>query len=225
MRYLKYFALFFIPFVLVSVSVILYFKVSGKLSNYTFPELPEFSIQNVIKFSRYSLEKAPSESLVGVVTEMNGLVRYESREATTSAEIKDPPNIQQGDKLLTGENANLLLQFKNVAEIKMDPNSVIGIIQTLPPSLIFSQSAGDIFYKKLSNDHLSVRAMHLLVETDGEVKIVVDKANSIVKVVAIKGVPKIAYNNLNFDTRLFNLEEGKTLIFDDVSRSVVIENN
>ncbi len=225
MKFLKYLLLFFIPFVLVTISIVAYFRLSGKFSNFIVPPLPSISLNDVIKFSRFSLEKAPSETLVGSITQMSGEIKYEPRLATESARIEKPVNIQQGDILETGTDGSLTLNFKNVTEVLMDAETMVNVVQTLPANLVFWQTKGAAEYKKLSTSPVSVRALHLLIEPSSEIKVSFDTEKPVITVTSITGKTTIAFNNLNIDTRVINLEEGSILTFNDATRRTSITSN
>ncbi len=225
MKFLKYLLLFLIPALLVAVGIVVYFKVNQKISALKIPNLPSITLNDVIKFSRFSLEKAPSLTLVGSITSMTGEVNYEQRLATESARIDKPVNVQQGEILETGADGSLILNFKDTAEVAMNALTKVNIAQTLPADVVFVQTKGIAGYKKLSAVPVSVRALHLLIENGGEIKVSINDKRPIITVVAINGAAQIAYNNLNNDTRLIGLNEGQTLTFNDGTRRAVIKNN
>jgi hypothetical protein len=225
MKFIKYLLLFLIPAVFVATVIVAYFKVTQKIANIEVPNLPSISLSDVVKFSRFSLEKAPSQSLVGSIAEMTGEVKHEPRLATESAKIDKPISIQQGEILETGADGGLTLNFKDNAEVKIEEDSRVNVVQTLPANIVFAQTRGTATYKKLSNAPLSVRSMHLLIENGGEIKVSIDSEEPVITVVAVTGEVKIAFNNLNLDSQVITLEEGKTMVFNDTARRPLIENN
>jgi hypothetical protein len=225
MRYLNYILLFLIPFFVVGTGIIAYIKASEKLLNITLPNLPPITIQNIVKLSRFSLEKAPSKALVGSLTSVSGEVNYEPRLATESAKLERPVLIQQGDILETGENGTFRLVFKDAAEINVLPLSAINIAQTLPANIVIVQSGGEAAYKKNSTIPLSLRVLHLLIEVDEEANVLVETAKSLVTVKSVKGDATLAFNNLNNETQIIKLEEGATLVFNDRTRKTTVSNS
>ena len=119
-----------------TIGVVGYFKLTQKLSTISIPTLPSVSFSDLVKISRFSLEKAPSESLVGTISGINGDVEYESRTATESAKINSPVEVQQGESLSTGDNGKVILNFKDAADITIDSSSGVDIIQTLPAFIL-----------------------------------------------------------------------------------------
>lgn len=220
---IKKILLFLIPLVIAAIVVLIYFKVNQKISNITIPNIPSVSFNDFIKFSRFSLDKAPSESLVGEITSLTGEVKYETRNATEAAIIKNPVKVQQGESLYTGSDGNVNLLFVKALEIAIFPNTSLSVIQTLPVNLVFVQKSGLVRYKKLANNTISIRALHLLIENKGEIEVSVDREKMLVNIKVLSGTADLAYNNVNNDTRTVTLEAGKSLIFNDGTRRVVLE--
>jgi hypothetical protein len=220
---MKKIILFLIPFLITLIVVVGYFKLNQKISTIKIPDLPSISFSDLVKFSRFSLEKAPSQSLVGLITSMSGEVEHERRLATESAKINSPVPIQQGEKLETGADGNLVLTFEKAAEITISPDSSVGIIQTLPADLVFSQSLGTVRYKKLADIPVSIRSKHLLIENNGDITVSVDKIKPIVTVKINSGSATFAYNNIYNISRVWEFDAGTTVTFNDGTRRVAIE--
>ncbi len=215
--------LFLIPFLITVAVVVFYFKLTQKIANLRLPTFPSISLNDLIKLSRFSLDKAPSESLVGNIISMSGDVEYEARMATEAAKINSPVEIQQGESLVTGVDGKLILNFDKAVEVDMSSDTSIGIIQTLPADIVFSQSMGSAEYKKLASIPVSIRSKHLLIEDNGDVTVTIDKVKPIVTVVVNSGSATFAYNNTNNISRVWTVEGGKTLTFNDGTRRVVIK--
>jgi hypothetical protein len=215
--------LFLIPFLITTVLVVGYFKLTQKITAIKIPSLPSVSFSDLVKFSRFSLDKAPSQSLVGVITSMNGEVKHEKRLATESAKINSPVPIQQGESLTTGVDGNLVLTFEKAAEIIISSDTSVGIIQTLPADLVFSQSSGTVEYKKLASLPVSIRSLHLLIENEGDITVSVDKIYPYVTVTINSGSATFAYNNVNNISRVWKFDAGTTLIFNDDTRRVALK--
>ena len=215
--------LFLIPFLITTFLVVGYFKLTQKITAIKIPSLPSVSFSDLVKFSRFSLDKAPSQSLVGVITSMNGEVKHEKRLATESAKINSPVPIQQGESLTTGVDGNLVLTFEKAAEIIISSDTSVGIIQTLPADLVFSQSSGTVEYKKLASLPVSIRSLHLLIENEGDITVSVDKIYPYVTVTINSGSATFAYNNVNNISRVWKFDAGTTLIFNDDTRRVALK--
>jgi hypothetical protein len=215
--------LFLIPFLITTAIVVGYFKLIQKISTVSIPNLPSVSFSDLVKFSRFSLEKAPSQSLVGLISSMSGDVEYESRIATEAAKINSPVPIQQGENLTTGTDGKLVLIFEKAAEINISPDTSVSIIQTLPADLVFSQSTGVSEYVKLASIPVSIRSRHLLIENAGDITVSVDKIKPVITVSVNSGSATFAYNNINNISKVLTLEAGKTLTFNDGTRRVVVD--
>jgi hypothetical protein len=220
---MKKIVLFLIPFLIVTAIVVGYFKLTQKISTIKIPNLPSVSFSDLVKFSRFSLDKAPSQSLVGTIISMSGDIEYESRVATEAAKINSPVQVQQGESLVTGTDGKLILSFDKAAEVDMFSDSSLGVVQTLPADLVFSQNTGTVEYKKLASLPVSIRSFHLLMENNGDVTISVDKVKPIVTVTVNSGSAVFAYNNIYNVSRVLTVGSGKKLTFNDGTRRVVVK--
>jgi len=194
-----------------------------KISTISIPALPSVSFSDIVKLSRFSLEKAPSESLVGSISGMTGDVEYESRTATEAAKINSPVQVQQGESISTGADGKLILTFDKAAEVDFFPNTSVGVVQTLPADMVFSQTAGVAEYKKLADIPGTIRSLHLLIENDGDVSVSINPLRPIVTVSVASGSATFAYNNINDVSRVLTVESGKKLTFNDGTRRVVVK--
>lgn len=213
--------LFIIPFLITTILVVGYFKLTQKILTISIPNIPSVSFSDLVKFSRFSLEKAPSQSLVGTITSMSGEVEYESRIATEAAKINSPVQVQQGESLTTGVDGKLILTFDKAVEINMSVESSVGVVQTLPADMVFSQNSGTAEYKKLADTPVTIRSLHLLIENNGDVTVSIDKIKPIITVTINSGSATFAYNNTSNVSRVINIGAGKKLIFNDDTRLVV----
>ena len=215
--------LFLIPFLITAAGIVGYFKLTQKISTISIPNFPSVSFSDLVKFSRFSLEKAPSQSLVGKIAVMTGDVEYEKRLATESAKLNSKVDVQQGESLSTGENGNLVLTFEKAVEVSMSPDSKVGIIQTLPANMVFSQSMGIAEYKKLVDIPVSVRTRRLLIENGGDITVTLDEVEPIITISVNSGNATFAYNNLDNVSQLLTVDGGKTLTFNESTRRAVVE--
>lgn len=212
-----------IPFLITATAVVGYFKATQKISSISIPNLPSVSFSDLVKLSRFSLEKAPSQSLVGTITSMEGEILHEERLATESAKINSPVPVQQGEGLSTGIDGKSILTFEKAAEINMSKNTSIGIVQTLPADMVFWQKLGTAEYKKLADIPVSIRSRHLLIKNDGNVTVTVDELKPIITVSVNSGSATFAYNNKDNISNVLTVGSGKTLIFNDDTRRVVLK--
>lgn len=215
--------LFLAPFLVTTILVVGYFKLTQKITTIRIPSLPAVSFSDLVKLSRFSLDKAPSQSLVGTIISMSGDVEYESRVATEAAKINSPVAVQQGESLVTGTDGKLILSFDKAAEVDMSGDTSVGIIQTLPADLVFSQSMGSAEYKKLADIPVSIRSFHLLIENNGDVIVSINKIKPIITVKINSGSATFAYNNIYNVSKVLIVNEGKTLTFNDGTRRVAVK--
>jgi hypothetical protein len=220
---MKKILLFIISFLITLVAVVGYFKVTQKLSSINLPTLPSLSFSDIVRFSRFSLEKAPSQSLVGVITSMEGEVMHEERLATTSAKINIPIPIQQGESLSTGIDGRIILIFEKAAEIIISAETTVNVIQTLPANLVFYQTKGSATYIKLADIPVSIRTRRLLIENYGDITVTLDKVEPVITIAVNSGSATFAYNNLDNVSQVLLVNEGKTLTFNESTRQVVQE--
>jgi hypothetical protein len=224
-KFLKYLLLFLIPFAITVSAILAYFNFNSNLKGLKIRNLPSFNLNDVVKFSRYTLEKAPSETLVGTMLNLSGTVKYESRMATESALIEKAVNVQQGDIIETGEDGSVSVQFKDIAELNIKSLSKTEIVQTLPANLVFWHKSGSVVYKKIGPNPVSVRAHRLLIDINGEAEIIFNKVEPAITIHALKDSVKTVFNNINNETQVVIVDEGKSMEFNNEKRRPLIINN
>lgn len=200
---------FLYPLVAGFILIGLYFKFTGN-------KKPNVEIKIPFIGSQFSLENAPSQSFKGKIISMSGEVNWQSRVATESSRLTTNIELQQGESITIGPSGNIKVQFGNGAEISLLPKTKVDIIQTLPDDMVFNQASGSAVYKKLSNYPLSIRALHLLVETENTVTISID--NNIIVLKSDSGNSKVAFNNLNNESQIVTIPERSEYIFNDDTR-------
>lgn len=208
--------IFFFLYALVGGFILigLYFRFTGT-------KKPNVEIKIPFIGSQFSLENAPSQSLKGKIISMSGEVDWQSRVATESSKLNTSTQLQQGENITTGPSGNIKVQFGNGAEISLLPKTKIEIIQTLADNIVFNQISGIVVYKKTANYPLSIRAMHLLAETEDAITISID--NSIVTLESTSGNSKIAFNDANNKSQVIIIPNGSSYIFNDDTRIGVLE--
>jgi hypothetical protein len=171
----------------------------------------------------FSLDTPPSQSLQGEITSLFGEVEWQSRTATQPAKITKPRQVQQGEEVKTLDSGQLTIVFPNIAGIAVHPKTEIDIIQTLPTNILIGQNSGTADYKKLDNNSLSVRSQNLLIKINqGEIMISVDENKPYITANVITGSVTVAYNDMNFITKLIAVSSGESLLFrTDTKRATV----
>lgn len=163
--------------------------------------------------NKFSLENAPTESLKGQITKMTGNVMWQGRIATGAAQIFSPISIQQGENLSTGKKSSLSLVFTNAATVNFSENTAVGVIQTLPADMVFSQTTGTVEYIKTGNFPVTVRANYLLVNIDGDILISFNTKGPIVTLSVKSGTALAAFNDLKYISHEVTISKGRTFTF------------
>lgn len=181
------------------------------------------NLQTIFRTSGFSLEKAPSDSLIGKITKMNGDIFWQSRVATDSAKLGSPINIQQGENLITKEKSNTSVLFDKNLEVNIGEKSEVDFVQTLPANIVLVQGAGVVEYKKLDGVPVSIRTLHLLIENGGDINVSLDDKKPIITLEVVSGSATFSYNDTDNITSVTTISAGKKLIFNDDTRTVVVE--
>ncbi len=167
-------------------------------------------------------QNAPPQSIKGNVTDMSGSVSWQSRIATESAKLTTLRQIQQGEKLETGDDGNISVDFPNYANIKLLPESKIDFIQTLSANFVINQEKGSVAYTSLGRTHLSIRYLHLLTDMQsGQISVNIDKNKPTVRVLIIKGQITAAYNDSENVSQEKTFSQGQQFTFDDKKRELI----
>lgn len=172
---------------------------------------------NPMQVVQFSLERAPSQSIAGTILAMDGSVFWQSRVATQPAILISPVSIQQGEKIETRKGGTISIEFPNVASIYVSEKSALSFEQTLPTSLVISQTEGTARYTKPAGaTPLAIRYKGLLIEaTDGTIDIAVHEKEPMVSVTVNKGTATAAYNDRNNLSQLLTVGTGRRLFFND----------
>ncbi len=173
--------------------------------------------------SSFSLEKAPSQSLKGNISDMDGEIKWQARMATEAAKINSPIEIQQGENLFTGEDGSFTLTFLGVCIVDIIENTEIDVIQTLPKNIVFSQIDGTVTYSNLGENPITVRTSYLLTQFDGDIKIVRDSEKSTITISVITGNAIFAYNDKELVSHTVEAKNGQTYTFNYGTRQGVLK--
>ncbi|PIS16081.1 hypothetical protein COT62_00255 [Candidatus Roizmanbacteria bacterium CG09_land_8_20_14_0_10_41_9] len=210
MKSFKYILLFLAFFVIAVIISFSFFKIKNNKDVVVFSPIAETTTQ---KTSSFSLENAPTESLKGKITTMEGEINWQGRIATEPAKLSSPVAIQQGEKLITGEKSNLSLVFPDACLVEFSEKTEVDVIQTLPANIVFSQISGTGEYIKMGSYPVSIRIVNLLVEEDGDMVVFIDPEEPIVTLTIKSGKAIVAYNDSDFISREVALVDGQTFIF------------
>lgn len=175
------------------------------------------------KSSSFSPDKAPSESLIGKLLALSGEVEWQSRTATEAAKISSNREIKQGEILKT-TTGSATVQFENNAKIIISPNSELDIIQTLPSNLVFMQNKGTVKYNRIGEVPISIRVMHLLIDQGvGDILVGINPENEIISIDVKDGKVTAAFNDLDYNSKVLEVTNGKKLIFNDRTRNAEVK--
>lgn len=174
--------------------------------------------------SHFSLAKAPSDSITGIITNLTGKVSWESRTATQSAEITTPyPMIEQGELLTTDKKGKTTVSFPSIGSVTMFPQTTVSFIQTLPLNFVVEQPEGEAAYTKTGVVPISVRSMHLLInQNSGTMDISADKDLERIRISIAEGTATVAYNDLDLVSHVETVEQGTVYVFDDDTRTSIV---
>ena len=213
--------LFFFLFVSLIFGLIVFY-VYNRFSN-TKPKIKSPISQKTLltPSPSFQIEKAPTEALIGRILIMEGEVLWESRIASQPAKLKQPTALQQGEKIITGNDGKITIRFAKDTDIVVKPQSSLNFAQTLPANLVLVQEKGTVEYSQDSDSlPLSVRVRHLLVRfNSGKMTITALEDNPYVTVSLEQGTAQAAYNDINYISQKITVGSGETLIFDDDTRT------
>ncbi len=154
---------------------------------------------------------------------MSGDIGWESRIATTPAKIEKPQTIQQGEKIITGENSSVILNFPQTADIDIGSDTQLEIVQTLPNSFVFRQTNGAASYEKTGESPVAVRISYLIISlVSDKITVSLDEENQTVTVES-NGVATVAYNDIDYITNMITLKKNQTFVFDIATRTAITE--
>ena len=171
----------------------------------------------------FSLDVAPSQSLKGTAFPLKDEVFWQSRIATVPAKISKPKQIQQGEEIVTKDQGQASVTFKDMLDLFILPKTEVDFVQTLPENIVINQNSGSVQYSKLGESPVSIRSLSLLVTIlKGEVTISVDENQTFVTAEINKGSISVGYNDSRQITQTFNVSEGKRLIFNNYTKKIFI---
>lgn len=210
---MKPFLLFFV-FFLIGVAILL---------SYQYWKTQQFPLGFSIT-SKYSLQKAPSDSLQGTIASMSGTVDWLSRTANKTIQLRTPRAIQQGEEISTGVNGNVVVRIQNEASLLLYPNTHVSIIQLLPQNLVFVQDKGSVHYENTLQVPVSVKSLDLVtIITNGFVTLTVDPKKQTVSVTVEKGIVREGYKDLQNTSNVVTVNPGQTFLFDETNRIGTIQ--
>jgi hypothetical protein len=181
-------------------------------------------IKIIIPKSLFSLENAPTDTLVGEIASLSGKVAWQSRVAPVAILINSPLKLQQGEEVDTYDNGNVTINFAQFGTITESFNTQVNLIQTLPENFVIEQKQGTITFDKIGDNQTSIIALDLLININsGQSSIFVDKENSKITVSIKTGLATVAFNDNANNTNVISIKNGDKYIFDDNTKTGVIK--
>src|ERR1035437_8201592 len=176
-------------------------------------------IKIILPKSLFSIETAPTNSLVGEIASLSGKVAWQSRVAPVALLINSTVKLQQGEEIDTYNNGSANINFPTFGTIFLSPNTQVNFIQTLPENFVVNQKQGTAIYTKTGENPSSVIALDLLININsGESKILVDKDTAKITITVETGSLTVAFNDTDNNTNVITLNSGDEYIFNDNTR-------
>src|SRR5579871_5704011 len=175
-----------------------------------------------VNTTHFSLEKAPTQSLVGTISSLSGQVLWQSRIANAESPIIASQQIQQGESVETTDGT-ASIAFASALLAQIEKNTQVNIIQTLPADIVIQQTQGTTDYQRLGTIPVSIRGLDLLLSVErGEVTIVVDPLTSHVNVIVKSGKITAAYTNKQNQTNIKTISAGQQLLFNNNTKQLTL---
>ncbi len=174
---------------------------------------------------QYTPEIAPTNTLRGDISSIEGDVSWVSRIATEPASLSAGIQIQQGEQIVTAVESEVSIDFEDDVNITLSENTRLAITQTLPASIVLTQRYGNVRYTVSSSKYpISVRIRRLLVRMyEGEVDISVEEDDPVISVDVSEGAAEVAYNDSDFTSQRLMIEDGEVFTFNNDERIGTIE--
>jgi hypothetical protein len=174
----------------------------------------------------FSLQNAPTQSVVGNIASVSGSVVWQSRTSPTPVPINSSQKLQQGEEIETRGNGKAILEFANVGIITVSPNTQINIIQTLPLNFVVQQKKGTAEYAKTGDIPMSIRGLDLLININsGKSTISVDQENSQIVLSVETGSAIVAFNDTENLTNILTVPSGSEYIFNNDTKLLTTIDN
>ena len=177
----------------------------------------------ITKTSVFSLENAPTDALVGTIASMSGGIQWQSRTATVAATISAPITIQQGETVITGEKSTISVAFPAACSVFLSEKTKFDVIQTLPATIVFSQTSGTGMYTKTGSYPVSIRTTNSITENSGDITVLYSETKPTVTFTQTSGKSIIAYNDAQFLSHEVTIKSGQTFVFNYDTRKGVLK--
>lgn len=178
----------------------------------------------ILPKSLFSLETAPTDSLIGKIATLSGKVAWQSRVAPVAILISVPVELQQGEEVDTYEDGSATINFTQFGTISLSSNTQVNLIQTLPENFVINQKQGTAIYTKTGETPTSVVVLDLLVNINsGQNKILVNADTAKITINVITGSTTVAFNDTDNKTTVVLLNSGDEYSFNNNTKIGVIK--
>ncbi len=169
--------------------------------------------------TNFSIADAPKNSIRGMIATFSGQVFWQSRVATESSPLEKMGTVQQGEKYATGDNGQIMINFSDFGSFSLQPKSEVSVVQTLPVDFVFNQASGSATYTNTGQSPFSIRTLHLLTTiASGSASVDVDYKKHLITLFLKDNLATVAYNDVNYNSHVVNLDPKSTFVFDDDQR-------
>ena len=171
----------------------------------------------------FSLEKAPSRSLVASIASLSGDVEWISRTATEPARLSSLKLLQQGEEIQTGKNGSISVVLQHKGVFTLSANTDVALVQTLPMNIVISQTSGTVVYTRKDTSPFSVRAGDLLINIlSGTTDVYVDTKNKKVIATVRSGSITAAYTDTDNVSEILTARQAQALVYDASSQTAIV---
>ena len=196
------------------ITITVYFLLSPSNTEFIKPFFPK---------TLFSLENAPTQSIVGNVTLISGSVAWQSRISPYSILINSPIKLQQGEEIDTQGNGQTIVSFAKVGIITFSPDTQINFIQTLSSNFVVQQKQGSAVYEKNGDIPMNIRGLDLLINLNsGKSIISVNPKNFQIALSVETGSATVAFNDTGNLTNILTISAGSEYIFNNNTKLGVI---
>lgn len=164
--------------------------------------------------------RPPSQALSGRVSNLSGEVSKQPRDKEGIIPIQDDGNVYQGERVVTGDNGWVNLDFLKIGVLSLEPNTEIDLSHLLPDSFLISQNQGVVVYQLLAGQtNLAVKTLDLAVLIkEGETRVSLDK--EFIEISVTSGEAILGLVLKNNQTRTWHLQPGEKARIDNDNKTV-----
>lgn len=183
-----------------------------------------FTSKQEIKNNIQHLIKPPEKAFTGSTVELSGFVIKKTRQGSEEHIASISSNIIQGESIVTDSSSSATVQIDDILNLKIEKDSVIGFSNLLPETILLSQPEGNVTYEVSNNKNISVRSTITLIQiSDGIVNIKIDKRLDEIQVSVKTGKVKLAYEDNDNQTKVYEALAGNFISVNRSSKKVIVD--